>query len=248
MSTTLKSTPWRTEVRKGLVLTSHVVENADSLFSYWFFREWNERHDSKGAGEREVNNREDVPGTESQKTGEQTDTWLPTPCCIVMWPGAPQWHLLVPLPFVRTWWCSWPTSWTSPRPCCPISSPRSSRSGSSGSRSPASAVRPTPAWTSCRTGETPAGLLNLLLLLLRARLHPRPSFSSCRFTAVAESLQQVRQHLKKLQELEQKFTYESDPITEKKAYLESRALELLKNILSKYATSHTAVLESECTE
>ncbi|XP_061572079.1 signal transducer and activator of transcription 1a isoform X3 [Cololabis saira] len=52
------------------------------------------------------------------------------------------------------------------------------------------------------------------------------------FTAVAESLQQVRQHLKKLQELEQKFTYESDPITSKKAYLEARALELLKNLLS----------------
>ncbi|XP_022602231.1 signal transducer and activator of transcription 1-alpha/beta isoform X1 [Seriola dumerili] len=52
------------------------------------------------------------------------------------------------------------------------------------------------------------------------------------FTAVAESLQQVRQHLKKLQELEQKFTYESDPITQKKALLEARALELLKNLLS----------------
>ncbi|KAF0045794.1 hypothetical protein F2P81_002323 [Scophthalmus maximus] len=52
------------------------------------------------------------------------------------------------------------------------------------------------------------------------------------FTAVAESLQQVRQHLKKLQELEQKFTYDSDPITQKKAFLEARALELLKNLLS----------------
>ncbi|XP_078100247.1 signal transducer and activator of transcription 1a isoform X2 [Sander vitreus] len=52
------------------------------------------------------------------------------------------------------------------------------------------------------------------------------------FTAVAESLQQVRQHHKKLQELEQKFTYDNDPITQKKAYLESRALDLLKNLLS----------------
>lgn len=56
---------------------------------------------------------------------------------------------------------------------------------------------------------------------------------SGRFTAVAESLQQVRQHQKKLQELEQKLTYDSDPITQKKAFLEARALELLKNILSK---------------
>lgn len=63
---------------------------------------------------------------------------------------------------------------------------------------------------------------------------PGPQCSvSGRFTAVAESLQQVRQHLKKLQELEQKLTYDSDPITQKKAFLEARALELLKNILSK---------------
>ncbi|XP_028255514.1 signal transducer and activator of transcription 1a isoform X2 [Parambassis ranga] len=52
------------------------------------------------------------------------------------------------------------------------------------------------------------------------------------FTAVAECLQQVRQHLNKLQELEQKFTYDNDPITQKKAHLEARALELLKNLLS----------------
>ncbi|KAM8902534.1 signal transducer and activator of transcription 1a isoform 2-T2 [Spinachia spinachia] len=52
------------------------------------------------------------------------------------------------------------------------------------------------------------------------------------FTSVAESLQQVRQNLKKLQELEQKFTYDSDPIPQKKAYLEARALDLLKNLLS----------------
>ncbi|KAM7365767.1 hypothetical protein PAMP_016678 [Pampus punctatissimus] len=52
--------------------------------------------------------------------------------------------------------------------------------------------------------------------------------------AVAESLQQVRQHLKKLQELEQKFTYDSDPITQKKGFLEARALDLFKNLLSKF--------------
>lgn len=65
---------------------------------------------------------------------------------------------------------------------------------------------------------------------------------SCRFTAVAESLQQVRQHLKKLQELEQKFTYDNDPITLKKPYLEARALELLKNLLSKSETHITVII------
>lgn len=105
-----------------------------------------------------------------------------------------------------------------------------------------------PAWTNCRTGEpTPCSLsssssscvfrsffssslpLSLSLVL--------PPAACCRFTAVAESLQQVRQHLKKLQELEQKFTYECDPITQKKAILEGRALELLKNILSRWGAS-----------
>ncbi|XP_061899578.1 signal transducer and activator of transcription 1-alpha/beta-like [Entelurus aequoreus] len=52
------------------------------------------------------------------------------------------------------------------------------------------------------------------------------------FTTLAETLQQVRQHLKKLQELEQKFTYDSDPIPKKKDILEDRAMDLLNNLLS----------------
>nr|XP_046218712.1 signal transducer and activator of transcription 1-alpha/beta-like [Oncorhynchus gorbuscha] len=51
------------------------------------------------------------------------------------------------------------------------------------------------------------------------------------FTAVAEGLQQVRQQLKKLQELEQKYTYENDPITQGKSTLEERALILFKTLI-----------------
>ncbi|XP_038862629.1 signal transducer and activator of transcription 1-alpha/beta-like [Salvelinus namaycush] len=51
------------------------------------------------------------------------------------------------------------------------------------------------------------------------------------FTAVAEGLQQVRQQLKKLQELEQKYTYENDPITQCKSTLEERALVLFKTLI-----------------
>ncbi|KAM6945376.1 signal transducer and activator of transcription 1a [Aplochiton taeniatus] len=51
------------------------------------------------------------------------------------------------------------------------------------------------------------------------------------FTVVAESLQLVRQQLKKLQELEQKYTYENDPITQQKSLLEAKALEHLKLLL-----------------
>ncbi|NXU12776.1 STAT1 protein, partial [Pardalotus punctatus] len=51
------------------------------------------------------------------------------------------------------------------------------------------------------------------------------------FTIVAESLQQVRQQLKKLEELEQKFTYEPDPITKNKQVLQDRTNTLFKQLI-----------------
>ncbi|XP_006009914.1 signal transducer and activator of transcription 1-alpha/beta [Latimeria chalumnae] len=51
------------------------------------------------------------------------------------------------------------------------------------------------------------------------------------FTIVAESLQQVRQQLKKLEELEQKFTYEPDPITQQKQFLGERTHSLFKQLI-----------------
>uniref|UniRef100_A0A8C7T4Y8 Signal transducer and activator of transcription n=1 Tax=Oncorhynchus mykiss TaxID=8022 RepID=A0A8C7T4Y8_ONCMY len=60
------------------------------------------------------------------------------------------------------------------------------------------------------------------------------------FTAVAESLQQVRQQLKELQELEQKYTYDNDPIKQQKGFLEGRALALFRNLLE-----HSLVVERQ---
>ncbi|XP_062972314.1 signal transducer and activator of transcription 1-alpha/beta [Elgaria multicarinata webbii] len=51
------------------------------------------------------------------------------------------------------------------------------------------------------------------------------------FTTVAESLQQIRQQLKKLEELEQKFTYETDPIPQQKGGLYERTLGLFKQLI-----------------
>ncbi|KAL2081120.1 hypothetical protein ACEWY4_022973 [Coilia grayii] len=51
------------------------------------------------------------------------------------------------------------------------------------------------------------------------------------FTSVAESLKQVRQQLRKLQELVQKFTYDNDPVALGIGALEERAIALLKNLL-----------------
>ncbi|KAG7270789.1 hypothetical protein CRUP_007305, partial [Coryphaenoides rupestris] len=60
------------------------------------------------------------------------------------------------------------------------------------------------------------------------------------FTAVGETLQQVRQQLKKLQELDQKLTFEQDPISQEKNSLETRALDLFKTLLS-----HSMVVERQ---
>ncbi|KAL1267539.1 hypothetical protein QQF64_032902 [Cirrhinus molitorella] len=53
-----------------------------------------------------------------------------------------------------------------------------------------------------------------------------------KFTVVAECLQQIRQQLKKVQELVQKFTYNSDPFTLGKSQLDEQALSLFKNLIS----------------
>ncbi|XP_050974604.1 signal transducer and activator of transcription 1b [Labeo rohita] len=51
------------------------------------------------------------------------------------------------------------------------------------------------------------------------------------FTVVAECLQQIRQQLKKVQELVQKFTYNNDPLTLGKSQLDEQALSLFRNII-----------------
>ncbi|KAA0712073.1 Signal transducer and activator of transcription 1 [Triplophysa tibetana] len=52
------------------------------------------------------------------------------------------------------------------------------------------------------------------------------------FTSVGESQLQLRQQLKKLLELEQKLTYENDPITCSKATLEDRIMSTLKTLIT----------------
>ncbi|XP_012884353.1 PREDICTED: signal transducer and activator of transcription 1-alpha/beta [Dipodomys ordii] len=51
------------------------------------------------------------------------------------------------------------------------------------------------------------------------------------FTTIAESLQQVRQQLKKLEELEQKYTYDQDPITKNKTVLWDRTFALFQQLI-----------------
>ncbi|XP_053554568.1 signal transducer and activator of transcription 1-alpha/beta [Bombina bombina] len=51
------------------------------------------------------------------------------------------------------------------------------------------------------------------------------------FTNIAKSLQQILQQLKKLEELEQKYTYENDPITVNKQVLQERTQGLFKLLI-----------------
>uniref|UniRef100_A0A8C1DUY9 Signal transducer and activator of transcription n=1 Tax=Cyprinus carpio carpio TaxID=630221 RepID=A0A8C1DUY9_CYPCA len=61
------------------------------------------------------------------------------------------------------------------------------------------------------------------------------------FTSLGESLLQLRQQLKKLLELEQKFTYDKDPITLSKSTLEDRIMLNLKTLITNRATAMRSV-------
>uniref|UniRef100_A0A803XNU7 Signal transducer and activator of transcription n=1 Tax=Meleagris gallopavo TaxID=9103 RepID=A0A803XNU7_MELGA len=61
------------------------------------------------------------------------------------------------------------------------------------------------------------------------------------FTIVAESLQQVRQQLKKLEELEQKLTYDPDPITKNKQVLQDRTHSLFKQLIQRDVNEKNSV-------
>lgn len=54
-----------------------------------------------------------------------------------------------------------------------------------------------------------------------------------RFTIVAESLQQVRQQLKKLEELEQKVHCDHDPISKNKSALWDRTVSLFQQLIQR---------------
>uniref|UniRef100_A0A8C1Z6T7 Signal transducer and activator of transcription n=1 Tax=Cyprinus carpio TaxID=7962 RepID=A0A8C1Z6T7_CYPCA len=66
------------------------------------------------------------------------------------------------------------------------------------------------------------------------------------FTAVAECLQQIRQQLKKIQELVQKFTYNNDPLTLGKSQLDDDADVYLKSNILIFCRSLVKLPELNC--
>ncbi|XP_052003871.1 signal transducer and activator of transcription 1-like [Xyrauchen texanus] len=81
------------------------------------------------------------------------------------------------------------------------------------------------------SGEVPEWKEQQQLALIRSTPNPCLDQLQSWFTVVAECLQQIRQQLKKVQELVQKFTYDNDPLTLGKVQLDEQALSLFKNLI-----------------
>lgn len=57
---------------------------------------------------------------------------------------------------------------------------------------------------------------------------------SIRITSLAESQLQIRQQIKKLEELQQKVSYKGDPIIQHRPALEEKIVDLFGNLLKRY--------------
>lgn len=55
-----------------------------------------------------------------------------------------------------------------------------------------------------------------------------------RITSLAESQLQIRQQIKKLEELQQKVSYKGDPIIQHQPALEEKIVDLFRNLMKRY--------------
>lgn len=55
-----------------------------------------------------------------------------------------------------------------------------------------------------------------------------------RITSLAESQLQIRQQIKKLEELQQKVSYKGDPIIQHRPALEEKIVDLFRNLMKRY--------------
>lgn len=65
---------------------------------------------------------------------------------------------------------------------------------------------------------------------LSQNLHDFP----LRITSLAESQLQIRQQIKKLEELQQKVSYKGDPIIQHRPALEEKIVDLFRNLMKRY--------------
>lgn len=57
-----------------------------------------------------------------------------------------------------------------------------------------------------------------------------------RITSLAESQLQIRQQIKKLEELQQKVSYKGDPIIQHRPALEEKIVDLFRNLMKRYGS------------
>ena len=57
--------------------------------------------------------------------------------------------------------------------------------------------------------------------------------SALRITSLAESQLQIRQQIKKLEELQQKVSYKGDPIIQHRPVLEEKIVDLFRNLMKR---------------
>ncbi len=64
---------------------------------------------------------------------------------------------------------------------------------------------------------------------------------SLRITSLAESQLQIRQQIKKLEELQQKVSYKGDPIIQHRPALEEKIVDLFRNLMKRFEITHSCV-------
>ena len=69
-----------------------------------------------------------------------------------------------------------------------------------------------------------------------------------RITSLAESQLQIRQQIKKLEELQQKVSYKGDPIIQHRPALEEKIVDLFRNLMKRYCIgwSFTKNVNRQC--
>lgn len=67
-----------------------------------------------------------------------------------------------------------------------------------------------------------------------------------RITSLAESQLQIRQQIKKLEELQQKVSYKGDPIIQHRPALEEKIVDLFRNLMKRWGASLLASISITC--
>ncbi len=115
--------------------------------------------------------------------------------------------------------------------------------GRGDSRSPALEDHRTSAWTAWRHGTQSVHNQTCFKLHLFVDWFIYFLFFSLslRITSLAESQLQIRQQIKKLEELQQKVSYKGDPIIQHRPALEEKIVDLFRNLMKRFEITHSCV-------